>query len=72
MSGSDCCVETPIIPAQKALSSYQHTHTPSIDPWIEAKSLNRSSMACTCGVLRPNILFAALIVCSWWIWSALV
>ena len=36
MSGSDCCVETPIIPARKALSSYQHTHTPSIDPWIEA------------------------------------
>ena len=38
MSGSDCCVETPIIPAQKALSSYQHTHTPSIDPWIEANN----------------------------------
>jgi class 3 adenylate cyclase len=30
-------VVTPIIPAQKALSSYRHPHTSSIDPWIQAK-----------------------------------
>ena len=36
---SDCCVGTPIIPAQRALSSFQHTRSPAISPRIEAKSV---------------------------------
>ena len=40
LSWSDCCVGTPIIPAQRALSSFRHPMTINTRRWIEAKGLS--------------------------------